>query len=479
MVTACSIATSVAPWSRGAEKAHPSPGHAATAQLPPAEDKTLETLLDQYSKAYSECKSARRKLAGLRSSLPPRLAASQRELLAKKLKQESACQQSAKSDSAQAMDESKRDAELRKQQFLLAAKSQYWQDSIKTQAEKQLDASSKSLGHVTLTLRQALAAKRKGFKFQLHGITYQAYVVDLKEEKIQLHLNQDSVKHTKFTNLERLRDFYKQRGQSPAMLTNAGMFHANQEPVGLLIADGVVINPLNVQKPATDENFYMSPNGVFFVDTQNMGHIDSTGGYQRQWEASRRQHEVREATQSGPMLVINNRLNPHFSELSTNTKVRSGVGIINNAANAGSRVVFLTTDGESTFYDFATTFRDLFSCSNALFLDGAISKMYLAGEQTNYTGGFFGPMVSVISRTSEPKRSSVAAAGLGTTAKQAAALPGAIPAKAAPRDSATSNSSKKQEKAIAAPSPAAPSSPAPAPVLEQGQKRLNVRKGHE
>ncbi|WP_210514920.1 phosphodiester glycosidase family protein [Hymenobacter terricola] len=469
VLTACSLSAGTGLLPVGAGKKPPSPKQVATTLPRPGDDKSLENLLDQYSKAYADCKSVRRTLANA-GLLPPQFAASQRDLLAQR---ESICQQSAPGNSAHDIEESKRDAELGNQLLRLATQRLHWQDSVKIQADKQLAANTKALDRVTLTLRQALAAKRKGFKFQLHGITYQAYVVDLNDDKIELHLDQDSVKHAKFTSLERLREHYKQLGQSPAMITNAGMFHANQEPVGLLISNGVVINPLNVQKPATDENFYLSPNGVFFIDSHNVGRIDSTGGYQRQWEARQRQHEVREATQSGPMLVINNRLNSHFSELSTNAKVRSGVGIINQVGNTGSRVIFLATDGGSTFYDFSTTFRDLFGCSNALFLDGAISRMYLAGEQTNYTGGFFGPMVSVISRTSVPKGSSDNPPVLSTAAKQPSALPesGKAPA-AIPGDTASNSALKKPAAAKTAP-------PSAAPASQKDQRRPNPRKGNE
>lgn len=426
----------------------------------PDDEKALNSLLNQYSKAYDECKALRRKLATVVTAVPPRFTALQRDLLGK---QESICQQTAAGNSAKDYEESRKNAEIGGRLLHLASQKQHWQDSVKGQTSKQLVASSKLLENATISLRQALGAKTKGFKFHLHGITYLAYVADLRDDNIALHLNQDSTSHSKFSTLDRLRDFYVQRGQAPAMLTNAGMFHANQEPVGLLIENGVVVRPLNVQKPATDENFYMQPNGVFSVDANHIGHVDSTGGFQRSWQANQRQSEVREATQSGPMLVINNRVNSHFSELSTNAKVRSGVGIMNSSGNAGGRVVFLTTEGESTFYDFATTLRDLFSCSNALFLDGAISKMYLAGEQTSYTGGFFGPMVSVVSRASLPKPLTALSKKPNATAKKEASTSDLTPAKTNKvGDSIPASSGKnlpRSKAAIALPVPAAEAVP--------------------
>jgi uncharacterized protein YigE (DUF2233 family) len=45
---------------------------------------------------------------------------------------------------------------------------------------------------------------------------------------------------------------------------NAGMYHEDFSPVGLYVEDGKEIAPLNTAD--APGNFFMKPNGVFFVD---------------------------------------------------------------------------------------------------------------------------------------------------------------------------------------------------------------------
>ena len=100
--------------------------------------------------------------------------------------------------------------------------------------------------------------------------------------------------------------------------------------------------------------------------------------------------KVKLATQSGPMLLINGATHPKFTQGSTNEKIRSGVGKIND-----KKVIFAITIDESNFYEFAIFFKEIFGCKDALFLDGAISQMYLKDVSPHLTGGNFGAMISV------------------------------------------------------------------------------------
>ncbi|MDE3029413.1 MAG: phosphodiester glycosidase family protein, partial [Paracoccaceae bacterium] len=83
--------------------------------------------------------------------------------------------------------------------------------------------------------------------------------------------------------------------------TNAGMFHPNRAPVGLLILDGVQAAPLVVG--ASHGNFGMQPNGVFCIGTARYSVIET-----RAFAAH--PPTCRYATQSGPMLVIDGALHP-------------------------------------------------------------------------------------------------------------------------------------------------------------------------
>jgi uncharacterized protein YigE (DUF2233 family) len=126
----------------------------------------------------------------------------------------------------------------------------------------------------------------------------------------------------------------------------------------------------------------MKPNGVFFVDGARAGVMES-GAYARAKLAPRF------ATQSGPMLVIDNAIHPVFKPVSNNAKLRNGVGV------DGTRVVFAISDGAVTFHAFASLFRDVLKTPNALFLDGSISRLYAPGLNRDDFGLAMGPIVGV------------------------------------------------------------------------------------
>ena len=71
------------------------------------------------------------------------------------------------------------------------------------------------------------------------------------------------------------------------------------------------------------------------------------------------------------MLVINNNHHPAFNHGSV--KIEEGVGIMEDG-----RMIFIISNNSITnFHDFATIFKDIYGCEDALFLDGVISKMYI------------------------------------------------------------------------------------------------------
>ena len=78
------------------------------------------------------------------------------------------------------------------------------------------------------------------------------------------------------------------------------------------------------------------------------------------------------ALQSGPMLVVNGKINKELSPNSKSRYIRSGVGILD-----AEKVVFAISKKPVRFYDFAALFAKKLNCKNALYLDGFISEMYL------------------------------------------------------------------------------------------------------
>ncbi|MEZ7923836.1 MAG: phosphodiester glycosidase family protein [Acinetobacter towneri] len=144
---------------------------------------------------------------------------------------------------------------------------------------------------------------------------------------------------------------------------NAGMFHHNYRPVGLYIEQGQQIQKLNRQQQGWG-NFLIQPNGVLAWNQQQI-FLGTTQQYADQNFAASY------ATQSGPMLVINNQLNSRFLADSQSYKIRNGVGMKNQ------RLYFVISNTPVTFYQFARFFKDQLKTPNALYLDGSISTAYI------------------------------------------------------------------------------------------------------
>ncbi len=218
------------------------------------------------------------------------------------------------------------------------------------------------------------------------GVRYNFFVADLDSNEVRLHWKNPKDKKI-YSNIGALLNELKTEKLKPLMITNGGMYLQNQNPEGLYIENRIEKVKLDTTDPNND-NFYLKPNGVFYIDTNNIAHIDTTEAFARFSKADK--NAIKIATQSGPMLVINNRIHPAFIQGSPNYKIRSGVGVMTK-----KRVVFAISMTEANFFEFSSLFKDIFKCENALFLDGAISLMYLRDINPTETGGHFGPMISV------------------------------------------------------------------------------------
>jgi len=240
-------------------------------------------------------------------------------------------------------------------------------------------------------IQNMLSKKQGSIHFTFKGSEFYFFVADLNKNDIRLHWKKDSIQ--KHSNLNSVIDLIKKKYNQKALLvTNAGMFEESQKPLGLYMENNKEVVPLNEKDP-NDDNFYLMPNGVFFVDTANHAFIKETKDFKKEY--SKKMKSIKLATQSGPMLIIDNKYHKDFQEKSPNSKVRNGIGIINP-----SKVVIGYSDNVN-FYNFSKIFKDFFNCKNALFLDGAISKMYLHDLKPTELGGNFGPILSVSEKKSQ------------------------------------------------------------------------------
>ena len=213
------------------------------------------------------------------------------------------------------------------------------------------------------------------------GAPYYVFIADVDTYDIKLHWKDSKGKI--YGNIGTLLHSSTFRDNAPVMITNGGMFNPDISPEGLLVENGTAKASLNTTRP-NSENFYLKPNGIFYISKDGIAHIDTTS------EAFNAQlPNLDQATQSGPKLVINGKIHDKFARASSNKKIRSGVGLISS-----KKVVFIISQTEVNFYDFALLFKDVYNCSNALFLDGAISMMYLRDLAPNEIGGHFCTLIS-------------------------------------------------------------------------------------
>jgi len=160
---------------------------------------------------------------------------------------------------------------------------------------------------------------------------------------------------------------------------NAGMFDENGAPIGLMVDVGKVFHPLNTK--SGDGNFYMKPNGVFAVELDGTIAIRTTDAFR----ASGDKPYV--ATQSGPMLVIDNQLNPAIAKDGPSRYIRNGVG----RGPRGS-ALFVISDEPVSFGKLARFMRDSLKCRDALYLDGAVLSLWNPATGRMDQSSQIGPM---------------------------------------------------------------------------------------
>ncbi len=179
-------------------------------------------------------------------------------------------------------------------------------------------------------------------------------------------------------SLGNVKSFTERKKQRLAFAMNGGMYMEDRSPLGLFIQEGKIIRKLNAGQGYG--NFYLRPNGIFYITVAGQGQVCTTTGYKPG-------KDIAYATQSGPMLVIDGKIHPAFKKGSVNVFVRNGVGTLPDG-----RMLFAMSKKEVNLYDFAEYFQRK-GCRNALFLDGFVSRTYLPALQWLQTDGYFGVII--------------------------------------------------------------------------------------
>lgn len=204
------------------------------------------------------------------------------------------------------------------------------------------------------------------------------YRINVKSNHIAMYWKDD--KGNILRSIQHLKTFVENSGEELVFATNGGMYKKDNSPLGLFIQDYKIQSPLNIL--SGKGNFYMKPNGVFYITKNGVPVICRTKDFKNK-------KNIKYATQSGPMLVIDGQIHPSFKDGSVNLNIRNGVGILPD-----NRVVFAMSKKEINFYDFAKYFQSL-GCKYALYLDGHVSRTYLPEKNWIQTDGNFGVIIGV------------------------------------------------------------------------------------
>ena len=205
-----------------------------------------------------------------------------------------------------------------------------------------------------------------------------SYIVNPKKQNLEFFWKNEKGEH--FKNAENLISWLKSKNKKLLFSTNGGMYKKDNSPQGLFIENKIVKSEIDTSNG--NGNFYLKPNGVFYLTTEKNPIICKTEDFVNNGM-------IKYATQSGPMLVIDGEIHTAFKKNSTNLNIRNGVGILPN-----NQIIFAISKKEINFYDFAEYFKKL-GCKNALYLDGFVSRTYLPEKNWKQIDGNFGVIIGV------------------------------------------------------------------------------------
>jgi len=205
-----------------------------------------------------------------------------------------------------------------------------------------------------------------------------SYTANLQKDEVKLYWKNDQDQN--FKSLLALKNWLDIKHHKLIFAMNGGMYKSDLSPQGLYIENEKTLAPVDTANG--NGNFYLKPNGVFYITGNNKPIICRT-------EALPTHTTIKYATQSGPMLVIDSKIHSAFKQDSSNLNIRNGVGILPD-----NTVIFAMSTKEINFYDFAMYFKNR-GCKNALYLDGFVSRTYFPEKNWTQTDGNFGVIIGV------------------------------------------------------------------------------------
>lgn len=208
---------------------------------------------------------------------------------------------------------------------------------------------------------------------------FASFVVDPQTASIEFFWKDDNGQS--FKSIQSLKNYVEKKGKRLRFAMNGGMYENGNTPKGLFVQNQTIIKPLDAGDG--NGNFYLKPNGVFYLTTDNRAFIVQTQNFQND-------ESVKFATQSGPMLLVDGKINSAFAKDSANLNIRNGVCLLPD-----NKIVFAISRQEISFYEFAHYFQER-NCREALYLDGFVSRTYLPEQNIKQLDGDFAVIIGVI-----------------------------------------------------------------------------------
>ncbi|SEK71501.1 Uncharacterized protein YigE, DUF2233 family [Aquimarina amphilecti] len=209
-----------------------------------------------------------------------------------------------------------------------------------------------------------------------------SHEIDLKHQHLRFYWKNKNGKN--FRNFQNLKTELEKENKELVFAMNGGMYNKDLSPQGLYIENGIIKSKIDTIKKGYG-NFYLQPNGIFYITKNNKPIIQTT-------ELFKYNNEIAYATQSGPMLLVNGQIHNKFNQGSPNIHIRNGVGVLPNG-----NLLFVMSKEKVNFYDFASYFKKK-GCENALYLDGFVSRTYLPSAKWKQLDGNFGVILAEVKK---------------------------------------------------------------------------------
>lgn len=228
---------------------------------------------------------------------------------------------------------------------------------------------------LVMAITPLLAAAGSSCQLTDPSLTVQSFLADPHHQRIAMYWRQANGKD--YASLRALLADINGDGRV-LMAMNGGIYDKAYAPLGLYIEKGQ--QKVAVNRASGGGNFFIKPGGVFYLRGQRAGIVSL--------DKLRSTKGMDYAVQSGPMLLENGVINWRLKPSASSRKLRNGVGI-----TAQGKVVFMLSDRETNFYDFACYAKTRLNVRQMLYLDGTISKMSQQGGSIPWQ---YHPFVSMI-----------------------------------------------------------------------------------